>query len=307
MRVGAHCNDIARLGCAWIAVFLLAASPAHAASQSAEAPSSGKLVSNSVILEIQRALDEQRYLDAAAQINQSVVAGADDPRLALFTGELSLARGRYGDALASLKTVDSSPTLGARALQGEGIALSQLGRSTEAMQALQKSVAEDPKAWLAWNALGAEYDRVRDWPDAESAYGHAIATSQDAPIVLNNRGYSRLLQNRMDEAVTDFLAALRKKPDLSVARTNLRLAIAMKGEYERAIEGTTPGDKAAVLNNAGFAAILRGDYARAEDLLAQAMKARGEYYARASQNLETAEGMKTRQGNIPGETRAGAN
>ena len=46
---------------------------------------------------------------------------------------------------------------------------------------------------------------------------------------------------------------------------------------------------------AGFAAILRGDYARAEDLLAQAARAKGEYYSRASQNLEMAQGMKARE------------
>jgi Flp pilus assembly protein TadD len=174
------------------------------------------------------------------------------------------------------------------------------------MQALQKAVLLDAKAWRAWNALGAEYDRRRDWSGAESAYDHALSESENAATVLNNRVYSRLLQNRLDDAMADFIAALQKKPDLSAARTNLRLALAMKGDYGRAVEGATPADKAALLNNAGFAAILRGDYAKAEDLLAQAMKAKGEYYARASANLETAEGMKARDRNPTSQTNAGA-
>ena len=274
-----------------IAAALLLAIPV--AAEAANSSAAAKSVPDAAIAELQKALNEERYVDAAAQINQLAVAGVDDPRLTLAAGELSLARGRYDAALASFKTVDANPGLGARALEGEGIALSQLNRSAEALSILQKAVALDAKAWRAWNALGAEYDRRRDWADAETAYARALDESQNAAAVLNNRGYSRLLQNRLDDAVTDFVAALQKKPDLAAARTNLRLAIAMKGEYARAVEGATPGTKAAILNNAGFAAMLRGDYAQAEDLLAQAMKAKGEYYGRASANLETAKGMKS--------------
>jgi Flp pilus assembly protein TadD len=271
--------------------------PALSAPAAPVAPAAAKPVNESAIAEIQRAIDEQRYVDAAGGINQALVAGANDPRLSLLTGELSLARSRYDDALASFKSVDSDPAVQPRALQGEGIALSELKHSDEAVTVLQKAVLLDPGAWRAWSALGAEYDARRDWADAENAYNHALGGSHDAPAVLNNRGYSRLLQNRLDDAIADFVAALQKKPDLGPARTNLRFAIAMKGEYARAVEGATPENKAALLNNAGFAAMLRGDYAKAQDLLAQAVKAKGEYYTRASQNLEMAQGMQAREVN----------
>jgi Flp pilus assembly protein TadD len=297
---------------AWYTPVIIAAavffvSPAAlAATPPGNGVSSAKLARDGAIAEIRQAIDEQRFVDAAAEIDQATIAGIDDPRLALLTGELSLARARFNDALTSFKSVDKDPSLSARALQGEGITLSLLSRSAEAMEALQKAVVEDPNAWRAWNALGAEYDRRGAWSDAEAAYNRALRESQDAPSVLNSRGYSRLLQNRLNEAIADFVTALQKKPDLSAARTNLRLAIAMQGEYGRAVEGATPGDKAALLNNAGFAAILRGDYAQAEDLLAQAMKAKGEYYARASANFEAAEGMKSRGSNSVGSANAAA-
>lgn len=296
-------NIVGGIAPAVFAAALLAVPTATAATK-ATGPASGKLAADGAVAQIGQAIDEQRYLDAAAEIDQAAIAGIDDPRLTLLTGELSLARARLNDALASFKAVDTKPTIGARALQGEGITLSLLNRPAEAVEVLQKAVAEDPKAWRAWNALGAEYDRRRAWSDAEAAYNRALGESQDTASVLNNRGYSRLLQNRLDEAMADFVTALQKKPDLAAARTNLRLAIAMKGEYGRAIEGATPGDKAALLNNAGFAAILRGDYAQAEDLLAEAMKAKGEYYARASANLEMAEGMKSRDSNTAGRANA---
>ena len=92
--------------------------------------------------------------------------------------------------------------------------------------------------------------------------------------------------------MTDSVAALQKKPDLTSARNNLRLAIAMKGDYGRAVAGGGDNDRAAILNNAGFAAMLRGDYSQAKDLLGQAIKAKGEYYAVAAANL--ADGSESR-------------
>lgn len=251
------------------------------------------------VAQIQKALDEQRYMDAARGLDQASLAGLKDPRLSLLAGDLSLARGQPDLALEQYRLAEKGDVTRGHALQGEGIVLSSTGHSEEALAVLQKAVTEDPSAWRAWNALGAEYDERHAWTLAESAYDHALSNSDQAAIVLNNRGYSRLLQNRLDEAVADFVEALRKKPDLAAARNNIRLAMAMRGEYDRALAGGAPEDRAALLNNAGFAAILRGDYAKAQDLLDQAMKARGEYYARASANLDVARDLTARTGAAP--------
>src|SRR5262249_4650190 len=102
-----------------------------------------------------------------------------------------------------------------------------------------------------------------------------------------------LLQRRLDDAVADLVTALEKRPGLEIARTNLRLAMGMRGDYDRATAGGA-NDHAVVLNNAGFAAILRGDYARAEELLQEAIKSKGQYYGRATANLELAKVLKAR-------------
>ncbi|MGA0604097.1 tetratricopeptide repeat protein [Caulobacter sp. KR2-114] len=278
---------------------LAAAMPAQASifGRKPAATADGHAASAAVdkaVAQIQKALDEQRLMDAARGLDQASLAGLKDPRLSLLAGDLSLARGQPDLALDQYKQAEKDAGARGHALQGEGIVLSSTGHSEEALQVLQKAVTEDPTAWRAWNALGAEYDERRDWTDAETAYDHALSNSDGAAIVMNNRGYSRLLQNRLDEAVADFVEALRKKPDLAAARNNIRLAMAMRGQYDRALAGGAPEDKAALLNNAGFAAILRGDYAKAQDLLDQAMKARGEYYARASANLDVARDLTAR-------------
>jgi Flp pilus assembly protein TadD len=249
-------------------------------------------VSDDGVAAVQRALAEDRLADAAKMLDQAFLAGATDPRLVLLAGQLNLARGRNEDALASYRRAEADPGSRTQALEGQGVALSLLGRSDEALPMLQKAVAANPGAWRAWNALGGEYDARRQWGQADAAYERAISGSQGAAIALNNRGFSRLLQRRLDEAVKDFVDALRKKPDLAAARTNLRIAMAMRGEYEKAVAGATADSEAGALNNAGFAAMLQGDYAAAEDLFQRAMNAKGEFYGRASANLQLAHELR---------------
>jgi Flp pilus assembly protein TadD len=281
-------------------LLLLAAAPANASIFGAHKPAAPPpRPADAAVAVIQQALDEQRLLDADRLLSEAALNGLKDPRLSLLDGELDIKRGRYSDALAALSEAEKAPATLARAQQDEGIALSLLGRSDEALAVLRAAVAKDPAAWRAWNALGAEYDAHSRWADAETAYQHALDASSQAAIVLNNRGYSRLLQHRRDEAVADLVAALRKKPDMAEARTNLRLALAMGGEYDRAIAGGAPGDQAALLNNAGFAAAMRGDYASAVSLLDRAIRAKGEYYAKASENLRIVQALASQAKTAP--------
>ena len=288
-----------------VAALLCAASMPAMASSASDPSEAAKTVSEKSISDIQHALDEQRYIDAGNMLNQVLVVGAPDPRIVLLVGELSLARSNYSDALASFTSIEANSEVRAQALQGEGIAQSNLGRSNEARAALEKAVAVDPSLWRAWNALGTEYDKQRDWLRAEAAYDHALANSDATAIVLNNRGFSLLLQKRLDEASADFVAALQKKPDLAPARTNLRLAIAMKGDYDHAIAGGSQDGQAALFNNAGVAAMVHGDYAQAEKLFGQAIKAKGEYYARAEANLEITHALEA-QGDASDKSAHGA-
>lgn len=263
----------------------------HAARASAP---SAPAINPAQLDEVQRALDERRLMDAGQLIDELAFAGGGDPRLRLLTGELALLRGRYADAIQAFQAARQAPALLPRALEGEAIALAELGRREQALPLLQQAVAQDPAAWRAWNALGAEYDVSRAWGDAEQAYGHAIAAAPNPAIPLNNRGYSRLLQGRLPEAVADFVAALDKQPDLVAARSNLRLAMALRGEYDRAVDGASGADRAASLNNAGLAAGMRGDFVKAEALLQKAMDAKGEFYQRASENLSLVQQLASR-------------
>lgn len=270
---------------------------------SAKAPTSSKLNTAraaELAAMIREALDEQRYVDAGTLIDQASINGVKSAELTTLTGELYLARGRFDDALGLFRQSASDPTQKAATLQGQGIALSMLGRSDEALAALKSATDLDKTLWRAWNGLGREYDLRRDWGDALLAFNAALAApGAKTAVVLNNRGYSLLLQNKINEASADFIAALAKDPGLAAARTNLRIALAWQGAYARAAVTGAGDDRAAVLNNVGLAAALRGDYVQAEKYLNEAMSAKGQYYDRASENLQLARGLAERKQNLP--------
>src|SRR6185295_13334766 len=72
-------------------------------------------VSDAAIAQIQAALDEQRFVDAGQLLNQALLIQPDEPKLVVLVGELNLARGRYSDALATFKTVETKGAVRARA------------------------------------------------------------------------------------------------------------------------------------------------------------------------------------------------
>ena len=229
-------------------------------------------------------------------LDRAVIAGVKAPALTTLQGDLLIYRGRYSDALDAYKTVVGDPTEKARALQGEGLAYSLLGRSDEALGALKAATLLDKTLWKAWNGLGREYDLRREWANSKTAYAAALAApGADSAIILNNRGYSELLQGQIDAAATDFVAALDREPGLGAARTNLRLALAMEGHYARASVTGVGDDRAAVLNNVGLAAAMRGDYLQADKLLGEAIAAKGQYYAKAAENLELSRSLAERK------------
>ena len=290
-----------------IALALLAG--LHGGAEAAPPRQSSKIADTAQIAAlVQQALDERRDRDAGSLLEQAAMNGTRDPRLDLLSGELSLRRARPAAALSDFRLAARAPADMAAALQGQGIALAMLGRSEEAMGVLKSAVKASPAAWRAWSALAGIYDNQGAWGQAAEAYQNAIEASSSSPIVLNNRGFSYLLQRRLTEAVADFVAALQKKPDLVEARTNLRVALALNGDYPAALASGDPADQASLLNNAGFAAGLRGDYAQAEKLLTEAMELRGQFYDRAAENLAIIRSLAARQASeTPASPAAGRN
>ena len=233
----------------------------------------------------EQALRDGRYLDAQKLLERVLVGDQKNARAKLIMAELRLATRQTQRAAVAFSGLVEDPEYGARALQGQGIALMLLGENEAGFESLGRAVELDHGLWRAWNGLGFYYDSQGDWAAAVDSYDKALAGNPDSAVIYNNRGFSMLMQGRYEEAADDLNKALRLDPDLGPARENLRLALAWQGKYLRAISGAGSREMGKVLNNVGFIALLRGDYENAEAYLLRAMEVDPRFNDVASRNL----------------------
>lgn len=241
------------------------------------------------ILELaESAMKEKRYSDARELLERAMLHEPGNMQLRLANAELLLASGYIHaahEAFRNLAKEADEPSVRARARQGVGLAAILLDRPEEARAALEEALAEEGSLWRARNGLGILADRDGHWSQAEAHYTKALEAAPGSATLHNNRGYSRLLQGRANEAIKDFEAALQANRDFPSARENIRLAYAWKGRYAFATAGMNQRDKPRVLNNIGYVALLRGDYANAEAYLQQAVEADARYNKIAHENM----------------------
>lgn len=247
---------------------------------------------------------ETRRAARAKQLFESILARApDDPEALMGLGEAELLLGDFGAALdysgRAAERAGERAELKARALHNRGTALLLTDRAEEAERTLEAAVDNDPRSWRAWNALGRARDARKDWEKARSAYERALALAPAKGAVLNNFGLSKLSAGDLDGATALFVRALEASPDLAAAETNLRLTLALRGRYDEALAGVDAERMPDALNNAGYAALLRGDYAQARVLFLRAIDASPSFYEPSWSNLRFLSSVEQRQALAP--------
>ena len=203
-------------------------------------------------------------------------------------------------ATTAFERIEAPAVLRAQALTTAGAVLLVRGESGAAESRLRDAVELDPASWRAWNALGQALDQRRAWPEAASAYRKALDIAPDEPAVLNNFGVSRLGAGDHSGAAELFFRARRAAPDLAMVDTNLRLALALQGEYDAALAGSGIEQAPETLNNVGYGALLRGDYPTARALFLQAIDASPSFYEPAWRNLRYLDTLESRVAEVPG-------
>jgi len=81
----------------------------------------------------------------------------------------------------------------ARIVGEYGKLLVQQGRSSDAVQFLNRAVQLAPSDWTNYSALGVAYDQLADHANAKLAYQRALAFKPGEAAILNNYGMSRML------------------------------------------------------------------------------------------------------------------
>ena len=114
-----------------------------------------------------------------------------------------------------------------------------------ALQELNAAVAADPQYSQAYNVLGLVYMQLRENPRAEESFRRALQTDGNNSDAHNNYGWFLCQQDRVDESIPHFLAALRDPLYTTPERSYL---------------------------NAGLCSLKKNDIAGAEDFFQKALK-----------------------------------
>jgi tetratricopeptide (TPR) repeat protein len=146
-------------------------------------------------------------------------------------GHSLYARGRVAEAVdhfeASLRLhPDNVP-----ALLNLAKAEEDSGRYDDAITRLLAARALDPTDTTVLINLGTDYTKAGRYADAVRAYEDALRYPSDGEYLAHNGlGVALINLGRVPEAVEQFEAALRLKPDYWMARANLERALAMQSK-----------------------------------------------------------------------------
>jgi Flp pilus assembly protein TadD len=125
------------------------------------------------------------------------------------------------------------------ALIHRGLAMTELGRLDEARQTLRQAVTLQPRNEQALLALGRVQLPV-DPAGAEANFESALKQNSVNAAALNDLGIARDLQGHHVDAEAAYRAAITAQPNMTAARVNLALCLAIRGQGGEAIRLMQP-------------------------------------------------------------------
>ena len=170
------------------------------------------------------------------------------------------------------------PRISPKTHMAAGRMLERQGDLAAAIQQYQKALAFDPGMVQAYNRLGAVYQKLERFEDAESYFRKGIHANPDSAILRNNLGFCYLQQGDYAAAEGAFRAALEKSPQFNKARMNLGIALARSLRLkDSAIEFSRVVPTEAAYYNVAVICCDMEEYAHAERALRESLAANPAY------------------------------
>ena len=161
-------------------------------------------------------------------------------------GDLAQADVAFGEALKLDPTHQKSLINSARVLL-------ELGRTDEALDRIQASLALDSASAESWRVLGRTEEALGSPDDAIDAYRRAITLDDHDVWAMNNLGLIYIRQGRPAEGLAPLARAAQIKPGSPVFQNNLGQALEASGypaaagqAYQAALQADSTYQKAAV-------------------------------------------------------------
>lgn len=241
---------------------------------------------------IREAIEGGRLVQARAMLGSRRLAegNAVSTEFDIASAELALAEHRDAEALAAFADLDKRGIADCRAQAGLGTALMRQHYAADALPHLREAAEKCPENWRTWNALAIALDLARDWEGSAKAYETAFRLTGDRASVMNNYGFSLLLQRRFTEATRLFEAARKADPRNERYANNADIARTMAGQPLSSRDAEEPTERARRLNNAGYASLLAGRTDEAKAYFSRSLHASDSFNQRASANLSAITG-----------------
>jgi Flp pilus assembly protein TadD/SH3-like domain-containing protein len=219
---------------------------------------------------------------------------------------IGIGKNRLGDTAFAWRALNKSIELDpdfAKSHQELGLINISLGQPEQAEQHLSKAAELDPSLWRAWNALGVLADIEHRYAEAVLNYQAGLISSPNSALLMNNIGYSYYLAGDLEESTVWFERAVIAIPDYAPAVKNLGLIYARQGWYDDAVKAfSIVVEEPQAYNDAGYLAMRNGDYEKARELIAEAIRLAPSYYEKAYENLELVKQELRNEGNDPSDT-----
>ena len=233
--------------------------------------------------------DRGHYPQAIAGYRAALKANAEDAVSRYGLAEALRKSGKGDLAKAEFTTLLAKEEWKVRALEGLARVSFATGDRDGAFNLFNQAVSLDPKASNCWLGIAQIQDLNKNWAKADEAYALALASSIQPAVVFNNQGVSKLARGEPANAAEYFKSALATDPKLERAKVNLELAEAIKGRSVQAVSASEqdPRERARVLNNYGYVAMMQDRPEDARAFYQAAIKEHPSFYPQAYQNLKT--------------------
>jgi Flp pilus assembly protein TadD len=241
------------------------------------------------LAEAEHAIAAGRLTQARSMISAAVAGGARGEGVDRAMADFAYAAGNDEEALARYTILVGLHPHDRLFLERAATCAIRLGKTPLAKGLVSHATSLPDATWRAWNARGVLADLDADFDTADSSYRRALELTPREPEVLNNLGWSRLLRGDWEGAIAPLEEAAALTPRSARVSNNLELArAAVAGNLPARRRGESDDSWSARLNDAGVAARIRGNRARAIAAFSRAIEARGSWYERAANNLQAA-------------------
>jgi tetratricopeptide (TPR) repeat protein len=142
----------------------------------------------------------------------------------------------WNDPVALWRSSAEKSSTKARPYNNLGNALSNVGRSEEAIACYREALKRDPDYYIAHISLGAALMHKGKVDEAISHYSDALKSKPDYAPTHQSLGIAFTRNGNLDKALFHYQEALKRDPDYADAHVGIGLVLKRKGELEEAAD-----------------------------------------------------------------------